>query len=73
MERMTVTAHGIWLRNYEEPTEIFSCSVCKDELVCIEGTPVDNGWKFCPYCGAAMDGMEDYGEEDYDGEVKKDD
>lgn len=34
--------------------EVYRCSVCGEEYVLIDGTPKDNGYHFCPHCGADM-------------------
>lgn len=34
----------------------WKCSACGIEWCFIEGTPEDNGTRFCPNCGAKMDG-----------------
>lgn len=33
---------------------IYKCSACKEEFVTIYGTPADNLWNYCPYCGTKM-------------------
>lgn len=33
---------------------IWTCTNCKDSAILYEGTPKENGMKFCPYCGAKM-------------------
>ena len=38
---------------------VYRCSVCKEDFVLLEGTPTDNLWKYCPNCGAKMDGKGD--------------
>lgn len=38
--------------------EIYRCSACGEEFVLIDGTPKDNGYHFCPNCGADMRGTE---------------
>ena len=32
------------------------CSVCDEEFYLEDGTPQENGYRFCPNCGARMDG-----------------
>ena len=32
----------------------YTCSMCGEEFVFIEGTPLENNMIFCPACGAAM-------------------
>lgn len=36
----------------------YRCSICGEEWVFTDGNPKSNGWRFCPYCGARMDGQE---------------
>jgi DNA-directed RNA polymerase subunit RPC12/RpoP len=50
--------HGYWLEEDDGIADdyIYRCSVCKEDWVCIGGTPKENGMKFCPNCGAKMDG-----------------
>ena len=33
----------------------YDCSVCNESWTTIEGTPFDNGMKYCPHCGAKME------------------
>lgn len=54
--------HGKWIEcEYDFEGCYYSCSVCKNDWVCIEGTPKDNNMNYCPYCGAKMD-LEDTGD-----------
>ena len=34
--------------------EVYRCSECGEEFVLIDGTPKENGYHFCPNCGADM-------------------
>lgn len=34
--------------------EVYRCSECGEEYVLIDGTPKENGYHFCPNCGAKM-------------------
>lgn len=34
---------------------VWTCTNCKDSDILYEGTPKENGMKFCPYCGAKME------------------
>ena len=47
--------HGRWVpeEDYDGDT-IYVCSVCDCHWVLIDGTPEENGMKFCPSCGADM-------------------
>ena len=38
---------------YGDP--IYRCSACNERFVLEEGTPADNGYSYCPNCGAKMD------------------
>ena len=37
---------------------IWTCSNCKDSMVMYDGTPMENAYKYCPYCGARMEDVE---------------
>ena len=52
--------HGLW----EERDDGFGgtyyhCSVCGEDWCTIDGTPAENGMRYCPQCGARMDGDAD--------------
>lgn len=47
---------GMWIAMEDYDDVIYKCSVCREPLVLIEGTPYDNGMKYCPNCGAKMEG-----------------
>lgn len=44
-----IEEYGGWGDTY------FRCSICGDEWDIDVGTPVENGMKYCPNCGARMD------------------
>lgn len=44
-----IEEYGGWGDTY------FRCSICGDEWDLDAGTPVENGMKYCPNCGARMD------------------
>ena len=44
--------HGRWEELDEEGC--YSCSVCGNPWIIIDGTPQDNEMYFCPHCGAKM-------------------
>lgn len=49
--------HGVW-NGYEDDfgeEMVYQCSVCKAEFVLAEGSPKDNGYCYCPSCGARLD------------------
>ena len=37
----------------------YRCSVCGEDWCTIDGTPAENGMRYCPQCGARMDGDTD--------------
>lgn len=45
-----VAEYGGWGDTY------YRCSVCGEEWYIDTGTPIENGMKYCPSCGARMDG-----------------
>ncbi len=50
--------HGKWIPYESETGEgsnTYKCSACGEIQMIIDGTPKENGWKYCPYCGARMD------------------
>ena len=48
--------HGKWKQwdsyGFEDT---YKCMACGESFVLIEGTPITNGYKYCPSCGAKMD------------------
>ena len=34
--------------------EYYECSVCQEAFVLIDGTPNENGYNYCPACGARL-------------------
>lgn len=49
--------HGKWIdREAVLGYEVYQCSVCKEEYCFEIGSPQENGYNFCPNCGAKMDG-----------------
>ena len=48
-------SHAEWVEDedmYGDP--IYRCSDCDEHFILEEGTPVDNGYFYCPNCGAKM-------------------
>lgn len=49
--------HGEWSLTIDDWFgDCYKCSACGEEFVLDEGTPKDNGYNFCPNCGADMRG-----------------
>ena len=49
--------HGKWEQHdeYDEDSNVYTCSVCNEPWCLIEGDPKDNYMNYCPHCGAKMD------------------
>ena len=48
--------HGKWKQwDVYELEDTYECTACGESFVLIEGTPITNGYKYCPWCGAKMD------------------
>lgn len=47
---------GEWITIEYYGGVIYKCSECGHEFVLIEGTPEENEYQYCPYCGADMRG-----------------
>ena len=53
--------HGEWIDLHDENVlyeQTYKCSACGEWFVIEAGTPKENGYKYCPNCGARMDGEE---------------
>lgn len=49
--------HGLWIEVDEGDGDYtYDCSVCGGKWWLAADTPEANGMKYCPYCGAKMDG-----------------
>ena len=46
---------GIW----DEDTNTYECSNCKNPFTLLEGTPEQNTYFYCPNCGCKMDEVEE--------------
>lgn len=49
--------HGLWVYgedDYDDST--YYCSACRGPWTLIAGTPKENNMRYCPFCGAKMDG-----------------
>lgn len=48
---------GHWIANDDYDGEAYyTCSRCEKPWVTIDGTPQENGMRYCPNCGAKMKG-----------------
>lgn len=49
--------HGAWVEHEDYNGNCYySCSACGCDWMTIDGTPAENNMRFCPECGAKMDG-----------------
>lgn len=48
--------HGKWIEKETYLGTYYDCSICGESFCFIEGSPTDNLYKYCPNCGAKMDG-----------------
>lgn len=47
---------GEWIeRNGYDGDVYYDCSACGESWVLIDGTPKENGMRYCPHCGAKME------------------
>lgn len=37
---------------------VWTCSNCKDSIIMYDGATMENGYKYCPYCGARMEDVQ---------------
>ena len=45
---------GKWILD-DEDANSWKCSECGDLLIINDGTPHENNWHFCPYCGTKLE------------------
>ena len=53
---------GKWISCENETGEgsnTYKCSACGEIQMIISGTPKENGWAYCPHCGAKMNEVEE--------------
>lgn len=56
-EDVAPVVHGRWIEKDDDWfATYYDCSVCGESWVPIDGTPEENNVKYCPSCGAKMDG-----------------
>ncbi len=49
--------HAQW-QCVNESENVWMCAGengCGNEIILLEGTPNENDWNYCPYCGSKMD------------------
>lgn len=47
---------GKWILD-DEDANSWECSECGGLLIINDGTPHENDWYFCPYCGSKLEGQ----------------
>jgi len=58
MRDVEPVTHAHWIPDESETGEgsnTYKCSACEEIQMLIDGTPKENGWKYCPNCGAKME------------------
>lgn len=46
---------GEWVQDESNGDyDVYTCTACEGEWISLDGTPVENGMNFCPFCGADM-------------------
>ena len=53
-EDVTPVVHAHWVACEDEYEEEYKCSACGG-IQFFAMTPQDEGWEYCPHCGAKMD------------------
>ena len=53
-KRTETRPQGRWLQHDEEDTNAWKCSICHEVWQLMDGTPKENGMKYCQRCGAEM-------------------
>ena len=53
-ERVMTRAQGRWLQHDEEDANAWECSECHNVWQLMNGSPAENGMKYCQRCGAEM-------------------
>ena len=52
--------HGRWVEKDDGwGGTYYDCSACGESWTTVDGTPTQNNMKYCPNCGARMDGGDD--------------
>ena len=78
MEQLSSTVqpevrHGTWIEKEDWNVDdyYYTCSVCGEDFVTVEGTPAENGWHFCPNCGADMRELPEPPKEAVNGQINE--
>ena len=50
---------GQWLI-YDSDANVYECSFCHELFILNEGTPRENNFNYCPFCGAKMEETNDH-------------
>ena len=53
-ESLRPTAHWENEDDFNGDPVVWFCSACKERFFLYDGTPEENDYKYCPYCGARM-------------------
>ena len=53
-ESLRPTAHWENEEDFNGDPVVWFCSACKERFFLYDGTPQENDYKYCPYCGARM-------------------
>ena len=53
-ESLRPTAHWENEEDFNGDPVVWFCSACKERFLLYDGTPEENDYKYCPYCGARM-------------------
>lgn len=56
LKEFAVVQHGQWIEGFDGCENTYECSKCHTPYILLYGTTEDNGYNFCPNCGARMDG-----------------
>jgi Zn finger protein HypA/HybF involved in hydrogenase expression len=56
--------HGEWLA-WETEENVFECPFCHKAIQLMVGTPADNGYRYCPGCGAELHALYEKQEADH--------
>lgn len=53
--------HGKWIEREDYNFDTYyDCSVCGESFCLIEGVPEENFYRYCPNCGAVMQGIQNH-------------